>query len=294
MIAVDWGSSNFRACLIEGENLVDRVEAPFGIRQLQGRSCESVLRELCGNWLRPNEQVLISGMAGSREGWVEVPYVDTPAGLAEIAGGIIQIESEHPGQISIIPGMRHLEADGTADVMRGEETQIVGALAETGPDALFCIPGTHSKWIRCRDGRITAFRTWVTGESFELLSKSPLLAKGDEADPENPAFLSGLDHSKRDGGLLRQIFLGRTDMLMGKVRPENLPSMLSGILTGAEISAAASWSDPGETVVLIGGGERLNRVYQKAFDHFGLAWRQLGNDPHFEGMLRLRQLLNSA
>lgn len=230
-------------------------------------------------------------MIGSREGWVEVPYVDAPAGAAEIAARLHRFETPGLGEIAIVPGIRLLETDGTADVMRGEETQVIGALAELGPDALICIPGTHSKWIRCRSGRIESFRTWVTGEAFELLGASPLLAKGKSANPDSDAFLRGLDHAARDGGVLRQIFLGRTDMLMNRITAADLPSLLSGILVGAELREAETWAGAGssEPVTLIGAGESVLRFYQRALDHFGRAQQLLAGeaDPHIAGSLAI-------
>lgn len=282
IIAVDWGSTNLLATHISEDRVLDQKGAPLGIRQLQGRDPEDVLREVCGDWLDANDRprFLLSGMVGSREGWVEIPYVDTPAGPSEIVAKLNWFETEI-GEVAIVPGVRHLEVDGVADVMRGEETQVIGALTETTPDATFCIPGTHSKWIQCREGRIVSFRTWVTGEAFELLSASPLLAKGDAANPDSDAFLRGLDHAKRDGGVLRQIFLGRTDMLMGKVPAAELPSLLSGVLIGAELREAPKT----DLVTLLGSSDRVLAFYRKALDHFGINLQLLdeGFMPHVAG-----------
>ncbi|MFT5466431.1 MAG: 2-dehydro-3-deoxygalactonokinase [Verrucomicrobiales bacterium] len=285
MITADWGSTNLRASLIaEDGAVIDRREAPLGIRSVGERSFESIMEEVCGDWLGRGLPVLLSGMIGSREGWVEVPYVDTPAGTTEIAAALHRFDSE----IAIVPGLRHLNENGTADVMRGEETQVLGALAQTGPDALICIPGTHSKWILCRDGQVSAFRTWVTGEAFELLSKSPLLAKGNAADPDGDAFLRGLDHSNLDGGMLHQIFLGRTDMLMGKIDAADLPSLLSGILIGGEIREAINWAETDGGVALFGAGETVLRFYERAFAHFGLKSQRLDGDLQAAGAFRLQ------
>ncbi|MEM7013122.1 MAG: 2-dehydro-3-deoxygalactonokinase [Verrucomicrobiota bacterium] len=286
IIAVDWGSTNLLATHIVEGRVLDQKSAPLGIRQLQGRDFEAVLREVCADWLddESRPRFLLSGMVGSREGWIEIPYVDTPAGPDEIEAELNWFETGL-GEVAIVPGVRHLEEDGVADVMRGEETQVIGALEKTGPDATFCIPGTHSKWIQCREGRIESFRTWVTGEAFELLSASPLLAKGGAANPGSDAFLRGLDHARRDGGVLRQIFLGRTDMLMGKVPAAELPSLLSGILVGAELREAPK----ADLVTLLGSSDRVLAFYQRAFDHFAIHQQLLVKEftPHVAGALSL-------
>lgn len=292
VIGVDWGSTNLRASLIADGRVIDRVESREGIRNVGDASFEHVLATHVSSWKKkhPDARIVLSGMIGSREGWVEAPYADTPADSENLAANLTAVETETLGPVSIVPGVRHDDGGGAWDVMRGEETQVLGLLAELGTeDAIVCVPGTHSKWIVCRGGKIESFRTWATGEAFELLTsqKNSLLtgpADIREIDPESTAFVRGLNHSGREGGWLHQLFLGRTDMLMGNVEREDLPALLSGLLAGSEIREAASMiPDGGETIHLI-AGESVAPIYEKTLDWFGIDCARCETEVHAAGI----------
>ncbi|NNE90763.1 MAG: 2-dehydro-3-deoxygalactonokinase [Verrucomicrobiales bacterium] len=274
LIAVDWGSTNLRACLLINAAVVEQIETGDGIKNIPNGNFESVLGEHTADWRNKHSdcRFLLSGMIGSREGWVEVPYVQTPAGLSEIRAGLHRFESPELGHIAIVPGISHENPDGTIDVMRGEESQVLELLADTGRgNAIICLPGTHSKWIECRDGRIVRFRTWVTGEAFELLSSSPLLAKGDAPDCHSKAFGRGIELARKsESGLLHQLFLGRTEMLMGRVPAADLPSLLSGLLISTELCEAEIWlgENASREAFLPVGPSQLIDCYQVVIQHF--------------------------
>ncbi len=151
LIAVDWGTTSFRALGLDaGGAILDRVTSERGIQSVANREYEETLAGFVQNWRRDGAMpILLSGMIGSRQGWIEAPYVRAPAGLGEVAAAMVAIKSEKLGEIGVVPGVSVENAALGPDVMRGEETQIFGALATNGrSDGLFVLPGTHSKWAR--------------------------------------------------------------------------------------------------------------------------------------------------
>lgn len=274
LIAVDWGTTSLRAYLLGGRGVIlDRLEAARGVQNVGKGEHEAVLAGLIGAW-RQNEAppILLSGMVGSRQGWVEAPYVRTPAGLGETAAAIATINSKTLGAIGVVPGVL---TEGTAlgpDVMRGEETQIFGALAASGrADGLFVLPGTHSKWARVEKGRIVWFATYMTGEAFAALREHTILARLMAAGGEDPAgFAAGVAAAKAltaPGELLHAIFMTRTLGLFDRLAPAQLPEYLSGLLIGAEILAAAQGGGAAATVI---GSPALTRRYCEAGKSLGL------------------------
>ncbi len=301
MIAVDWGSTNFRASLLDQDGkVIDRISSDDGIKKHRdGRSFEDTLIRHCGDWIEKEGtdcNIFLSGMVGSREGWIETPYVATPASASDLAENLIAVKSEKvPAscQIQIIPGVSHaLDRAGDTDVMRGEETEVVGLLSGRAiQDAVVCIPGTHSKWIICRNRKITGFQTWLTGEAFERLTKDSLISGGggnseQSVTAEDDAFHRGLDRSRKSGGLLHHLFLGRTDMLMKHVAPESLPSLISGLLIGHEIRDAIQFIDDSSIVQLIGQTSGAD-AYAKAFEWFGIECNSCKADVHSAGILEI-------
>jgi 2-dehydro-3-deoxygalactonokinase len=253
-----------------------------------------VLRELCGDWLAaPGAFCLISGMAGSKQGWVEAPYCACPAGPAEVARQVIEIE---PARIAMAPGLSH-EAGGVPDVMRGEEVQIFGAVALTGIDAgLFVLPGTHNKWARVEAGRVQGFRTFMTGEFYALLSQHSILARTLDATAEldEAAFLQGVARATEGerGSLLNHAFGARTLSLFGRRTAAELASYLSGLLIGDELrtalrlgtgAAGDAAGSPGSEIVLI-GSPALTRRYALALSARGIATRMLGAKATWAGL----------
>ena len=167
LIAVDWGTSSLRvARLGHGGTALEERSMPLGILSVPSGGFPAALADACGDWLRNDSAlVLVSGMAGSRHGWIEAPYCASPTGLAEIAASLAWVQA---GRIAIVPGLS-CEPNGVPDVMRGEETQVFGALQLFGLDsARLVLPGTHSKWVRAESGRIESFATFMTGEVYAL------------------------------------------------------------------------------------------------------------------------------
>ena len=292
LVAVDWGSTNLRAKLVkDGRIVAGPVCHPDGIRHRKGRDFDEILGAHCGAWGRefPGARVLMSGMIGSREGWQEVPYVEAPAGLESISRGGVSVASRHFEEVRLVPGVRFDDpGTGTTDVMRGEETQVMGALAclASPAEEVLCLPGTHSKWVNCREGAIVRFRTFPTGEVFDLLRNGSLIAGHGQAkvEPESPAFARGVALSGSDSGLLHHLFLGRTEMLTGRVSIEALPSLLSGMLIGHEIREAGDFA-PGPVRVI--GDSPVARATLRALDLLDIAASRVDDDVHLAGLLAL-------
>ncbi|MET0542126.1 MAG: 2-dehydro-3-deoxygalactonokinase, partial [Variovorax sp.] len=225
---------------------------------------------------------LMSGMAGSKQGWVEAPYCPCPAGIDEVAAQIVDIK---PGRISIVPGLCDTH-DGLPDVMRGEEVQIFGAAALAGVrDGLFVLPGTHSKWAEVRNGRIEGFRTFMTGEFYALLSQHSILSRTLIADApfDEAAFRSGVT-APRHSGLLHSAFSARTLALFDRLPAPSAASYLSGLLIGAELQAQALRA--GDEVALIGSAALTER-YTLALSCFDAKARIFGSEATWAGLAAL-------
>ncbi len=268
LLAVDWGTSSLRGALLDASSRVLGERAfERGILTVPTGEFASVLRATFDDWLSaPGTICLISGMAGSRQGWVEAPYCACPAGFDEVAAQLSWIE---PGRIAIVPGLSS-EHDGVPDVMRGEEVQIFGALALLGIDAgMFVLPGTHSKWAQVQGGRVHSFRTYMTGEFYALLGTHSILARTlDVAAPlDQPAFVEGVRRSLRapSTGLLHLAFSARTLALFERLSAAELSSYLSGLLIGDELR-----TQPDDAAVVLIGSAALTERYALALAERGL------------------------
>jgi 2-dehydro-3-deoxygalactonokinase len=292
VIGIDWGSSGFRAYrLNEAGAVVERRTAPSGIASLTPTDYAAVLQRQIGDWLRddPSSPVLLSGMVGSRQGWREAPYVECPAGMADLAAQLCPVDLGAGRSAQIVPGLSCRTADGIPDVMRGEETQIFGL--DLPAKATLCMPGTHSKHVQVREGRIASFATAMTGEVFSLLKSHGLIAamlapadsKPEELD--TAAFESGLALSGQPGGLLHHIFSVRTRRLFNELSAGAAAHYLSGILIGHELRATA-WA--GQVVIVGTGG--LSMRYRKAFAFLGIDADAAPEDAAATGLYRLGQL----
>ena len=282
LVAIDWGTSSLRGALLapDGQVLEER-SAPRGILSVEAGGFADLFETLFGDWMAaPGTHCVISGMAGSKQGWVEAPYCPCPAGLPEIRERVIDIE---PGRIAIVPGLRD-EHDGVPDVMRGEEVQIFGAMALTGlREGLFVLPGTHNKWVRVSGGRVTGFRTFMTGEFYALLSQHSILARTIEpgAPLDEAAFLQGVTTSDNGEGLLHNAFGARTLGLFERMSAPQLASYLSGVLIGEELRTQAVHA--AADVVLI-GSPVLTQRYALALESDGRKLRTLGAQATWAGL----------
>lgn len=289
LLLVDWGSTHLRARLVVDGAILASARSEDGIRNLAGRVCGEVLAALCGSWADayPGLRVLASGMVGAREGWVEAPYLSLPCGIDELAEGLVTVPDATFGEVLVVPGLRRDGSGGGTDVMRGEETQAAGLLGRLPADgAVLCLPGTHSKWVRCRGGRIEDFRTWITGEAYERLTRDSLLSgDGSPADPAGPAFALGFAAAGEAGGLLHQLFLGRTGMLAGRIAPGEVRSFVSGLLLAHELREAGEWAG-GLPLFLVGDAPAAEAT-AAAMRLAGLDAVRTGDDAHLGGMLAI-------
>jgi len=226
LIAIDWGTSNLRASLLDAHaGVVETRSAPGGVMKVKDGLYAAELLALCGDWIdQGNGALIASGMIGSRQGWREAPYLNCPAGLADAASQLTRVQVKPGVDLHIVPGLTCIGADGEHDVMRGEETQLWGAALP--PGSCCVLPGTHSKWAWIGNGgTVERFATYMTGELYGLLTQHGILGR------------LGLDHH---ANATHVIFSARTAGLMGRISAEGLPDYLSGILLGVEIGSARS------------------------------------------------------
>ncbi len=291
MIAIDWGTSSFRAYRLDATGgVMEQRSAAAGLLACGG-AFEATLAEQVAGWDDP--LIVMAGMIGSRSGWREVPYVACPAGMAELAAGLCRLGATMLADRSVFiaPGMSCHPPDGPPEVMRGEETQLLGlldSLPDDGPHTV-CLPGTHSKWVRIAAGRIETLHTAMTGELYALLRKHSLLAAlmppssdDDVDDPEG--YARGVADSAREGGLSNHLFGVRTQGLFGSLDAAQAPSYLSGLLIGHELRALAPAHV--RTVHLVGGTGLVQR-YRRALELLAVPSTVHGESLTATGLFRL-------
>jgi 2-dehydro-3-deoxygalactonokinase len=274
MIGIDWGTSSLRAyrMALDG-SVTDRVDRPGGILTVPSGGFPAALADAVGPWLAAGERkVLLCGMVGSRQGWVEAPYLRCPAGPEEIAAATIPIPFEG-AELRLVPGLTTEDRDGVPDVMRGEETKLVALAGQIGMvPALICMPGTHSKWARLEGGRVARFTTHMTGEAFAALSQHTILARTSTDGPEQPeAFARGVARARQGGGLLHHLFGVRAQNLMGALAEAETRSYLSGLLIGHEVVAAAAATNAKQVELV--GAAGLAALYARALEANAIAVR---------------------
>ncbi|KNZ33123.1 MAG: hypothetical protein AD742_07615 [Methylibium sp. NZG] len=280
MVCIDWGTSNRRAWWLGADGSV-RAETcdDQGLLASQGRFAQALQSLLtAGPALPTHAPVLMAGMVGAATGWREAPYMDAAQPLAELAQHLMPLPAAGPRSF-IVPGVCLATADGTVDVMRGEETQLLGALALGHGDGWYVLPGTHSKWVRLQGGRVADLATYMTGELFALLTQHGTLSTvaggsvagvevaggassdvssdvSSDASSKAPAladpFTRGVAAAGRSG-LSNALFGCRAQVVAGRMPAGEAREYLSGLLIGAE------WHDvlrragrPPEHITLIG------------------------------------------
>ncbi|SDI05125.1 2-dehydro-3-deoxygalactonokinase [Variovorax sp. OV700] len=294
LVAVDWGTSSLRGALLDagGRVLEERSDAR-GILKVSAGGFPAVFESLFADWMQPaGTRCLISGMAGSKQGWIEAPYCACPAGRVEVGHRIIDIDVRPGSRISIVPGLRD-EHDGVPDVMRGEEVQIFGAMALMDVDeGVFVLPGTHNKWATVKKGRVKGFRTFMTGEFYALLSQHSILARTLDADAplDEAAFVEGVTRSDNGQGLLHNAFGARTLALFERMPTEELASYLSGLLIGEELRTQSLHAS-GEVVLI--GSPALTQRYTLALRATGIATRTMGAEATWAGLHALSGFLDA-
>ncbi|MFP3565747.1 2-dehydro-3-deoxygalactonokinase [Paraburkholderia sp. SIMBA_030] len=307
LIGLDWGTTSLRAYLFDaaGKLLASRASTA-GIMNLP-RSAEqggfdAAFDEACRSWLEhaPGLPVIAAGMVGSAQGWVEAPYVEAPADTDTLVAGIVRVTAACGATLHIVPGV--LQCGELPNVMRGEETQVFGALgedpasADSGKRALIGLPGTHAKWVVVQAGRIERFHTFMTGEVFAALREHTILGRTMTTPdrPDNAAFLHGVNIAREKGqaGLLATVFSARALGLTGQLSREQQPDYLSGLLIGHELAGLdaelAQQQNPlkGQALRLI-GNEALCERYRLALTQFGCTQAELVKHATERGLWRV-------
>lgn len=274
LIGLDWGTSSLRAYRLDGDGVVHELrEQPWGIRELPEGGFDAALVRMTEGW--PELPMLACGMVGSRGGWAETAYLELPADVAQLAHGLGMVQAADGRHVHIVPGLHDQHGP---DVMRGEETQLVGALArfpEWAARSTWILPGTHSKWVSVREGAIDDFSTLMTGELFAVLSRHSILGNTPELPIDDPdAFVRGVISARDSGasGALSRLFSARTLMLDDELPPTSVNDYLSGLLIGEELRSmtTAKRFDCSSPIQIIGAAS-LCRRYRRAAECFDLA-----------------------
>jgi 2-dehydro-3-deoxygalactonokinase len=295
LIAIDWGTTSFRAALVDDAGAVlDRIETPMGILHVPDGDFGGAFDRLAGPWLQQHKlPVVASGMIGSRQGWYEAPYCECPAGAVDLAAKLVSAASPAGHRVWFVPGVMRVDGDGVPDVMRGEETQIVGCLdKDDAPRRVFVLPGTHSKWVVVEEGRIVRFATFMTGELFAALRGHTILGRlmVGEAHAAD-AFRRGVEFAGRaGGGLLKRLFSARTLPLFDKLPAAAVASYLSGVLIGEEIVEAGRWVGSPHIATgrpTIVGASSLVQRYAEALAILGIESRTGPADAAVAGIRRI-------
>ncbi len=289
-IGIDWGSTHRRATLLGADGAPASARSDSeGALACAGRFRAS-LEALLGDWPEAGgaSTVVMAGMVGSAAGWQPVPYLEADTPLSALAHHLVRIGDAPSGRrCFIVPGYCLHDEQGAVDVMRGEETQLFGALHHLGPEAAdgcYVLPGTHSKWVRLRQGRIVELRTYMTGELFALLSQHGTLASAmrgpgtaagmsDGVDADRH-FLRGVDDAAARPALSHSLFGARARVVTGGLAPANAAAYVSGLLIGAEWADAQRLASRDEPVRLI-GEPALARLHALCAAHHGRHFESL-------------------
>ncbi|WP_095137231.1 2-dehydro-3-deoxygalactonokinase [Pseudomonas sp. Irchel s3a10] len=313
LIALDWGTTSLRAYkLAAGGVVLEQRVLSSGIMQLpktprviHGGECadgfELAFEEACGDWLdaQPDLPVIACGMVGSAQGWREAAYCETPANVANLGNSLQTLVSLRGTRVHIVPGV--IQRSRLPNVMRGEETQVLGVLqnlsAEAGGDLLIGLPGSHSKWVEVVEGCITHFDTFMTGEVFAVLSEHSILGRTQQqgAAFDGLAFDRGVQVAlSADGelGVLSTLFSARTLGLTGELAPTAQADYLSGLMIGHELAALATVQRRRRNsvhlpaIILIGNAQLCAR-YGRALDACGFARITLAEQATERGLWQL-------
>jgi 2-dehydro-3-deoxygalactonokinase len=279
-VAVDWGTSSFRLWLVDpAGNILGERRSHEGMMAAGKLGFPAVLQShLEAVGAAAGLPVIVCGMAGARQGWVEAGYVDTPARLASILEHAIPVPGQHR-DIRILPGIAQRDPRAP-DVMRGEETQLLGALGvDAAGDAVVCMPGTHSKWVRVSGGTVERFATFMTGELFDVVSRETILShavtgadQAEDLDAFKSAVIAAFEAPAFAANLLFQV---RSGQLLYGGKPSAAREKISGTLIGIELAAGLAGEIPSGGITLVASG-RLQMLYQSAFETVAGPVRSIG------------------
>ncbi|MEP3299257.1 MAG: 2-dehydro-3-deoxygalactonokinase [Pseudoruegeria sp.] len=298
IIIVDWGTTSLRATLTDASgHIFAEIENERGIQFIKDKAFEPELVAAIDLWLKEHGPlpVIALGMITSKNGWIEVPYVACPATSNDLAKGVIHRKLPNGSNLYFLPGITDKTRAPFPDVVRGEETQILGFGVTNASTVV--LPGTHSKWSTVSAGHIQGFQTFVTGEIFALMSQHSFIAKaaGVDSSAENfDAFERGAkvarDCEGPDTSFLTQLFSVRTGMLAGQLAAPDMISYLSGLLIGSEFRQAKDGGlfKFGDTIGIV-GNDGLNARYHRVADIFNLTVRDGGEQAAVVGALEIYQ-----
>ena len=311
LIALDWGTTSLRAYLLGPAGQVHNMRSlacgimqlPTTSRQVAGQPCadgfELAFDEACGDWLdaNPGIPVIACGMVGSAQGWREAPYRDTPASLNALSTALQTVRSVRGVDVHIVPGV--IQRSALPNVMRGEETQVLGVMQRQPHlnDCLIGLPGSHSKWVQVQDGCLVHFDTFMTGELYAAVCEHTILGRTQQhtGQFDRTAFERGVHVAlSPDGqlGPLSTLFSARTLGLTGQLAPTQQPDYVSGLLIGHELSALGRvlrqrrGDQPLPAIILIGNSQLCDR-YQQALDACGFADVRLAEQATEQGLWHL-------
>ena len=279
-IAIDWGSTNLRAWLYQGDKCLESRQSEAGVTRLNGKSPEAVLAEVTQNWRDNATPVVMAGMVGSNVGWKVAPYLPVPAHFSAIGEQLTSVSDN----VWIIPGLC-VSRDDNHNVMRGEETQLLGART-LSPSSVYVMPGTHCKWVQADAQQIHDFRTVMTGELHHLLLQHSLVGAGlPEQQASSDAFAAGLDRGIHSPAVLPQLFEVRASHVLGHLPREQVSEFLSGLLIGAEVASMCEQFAGSQSITLVAGASLTSR-YQQAFHAMGRDVSAVPGDTAFQAGIR--------
>lgn len=279
-IAVDWGTSNFRAFLMTEEGqVIDKLSASCGLLAVQSGQFSETFRQLTCSWQGIVESlpVLMAGMVGSQQGWRDVPYANLPVSIHQLSEHLMDVDLPWGNKGWIVAGATGNNRLNLPDVMRGEEIQLMGLASKLGSNRGFAIlPGTHSKHALIENQSLTHFQTYMTGELFSVLKQYSILGRQlPEQEVDQSAFLSGVD-AGLNGALSSVLFSVRTQKLFQHISSSHVESYLSGVLIGAELADIKT-----QALVYLVGENSLCQLYQLALAHIGLNTEIFSGDECF-------------
>ncbi|WP_154063289.1 2-dehydro-3-deoxygalactonokinase [Klebsiella grimontii] len=278
-IAIDWGSTNLRAWLYQDGQCLESRQSAAGVTRLNGESPAAVFSEITRGWRDGATPAVLAGMVGSNVGWKVAPYLPVPVDFSAIGQQLTSVGDK----VWIIPGLS-VSRDANQNVMRGEETQLLGARM-IAPSSIYVMPGTHCKWVQADRQQINDFRTVMTGELHYLLLRHSLVGAGLPEQVSAPgAFNAGLERGLHSPDILPRLFEVRASHVLGSLPREQVGEFLSGLLIGAEVATLSErFRDPQVTIV---GGEALANRYQQALSAIGRQTTVVSGDNAFQTGVR--------
>lgn len=294
LLAIDWGTTTARAYAVDAAgNIRDTRSGALGVQQVSG-DFPAALDALLGDWRTLAVPRIAAGMIGSRQGWVEAKYVECPADFEALGNDLATTPG---GELAIVPGLLYRDSSGVPDVMRGEETQLAGAVHPGEESVLAVLPGTHSKWARVEHGRLMAFQTHMTGELYSVLLAHSILgrlaAPAGAGHANGAAFTRGVERGLSAGALSHLVFGARSLALTGALEADEVRDWLSGLLIGYEIRHAAAWaagSGPAISHVRVIGADVLVDRYADALQAAGIVAERGPADAAVRGLHRIARL----